>query len=163
MRRLSIIVCILATLFAVVGTGTASAGSVGPVDNCYGATVRAPKLVTNNSNGFKWGAVQLCQDGSGFFAVYINYNLEATQQGPMPNGQFANAWIYRYHNGVYFGRMSCDNTEGNVHVTPGQIACYTPHSGVGSGVSFRAAAFGYVWNGVEWIHVASGWSDTVIA
>jgi hypothetical protein len=81
----------------------------------------------------------------------------------MPYGKFANAWIYRYHNGVYFGRMSCDNTGGNLHVIPGEIACYTPDSAVGPGVSFRGRAFGYVLVGNEWVETVSAWTAEIYA
>ncbi|MFI7680351.1 hypothetical protein [Actinophytocola sp. NPDC049390] len=162
--RKKIIVLVGAIVFAVCLMGSsasAEASADAAVDNCYGHSTRSANYVKNNYSGHRWGAVQLCQDSGGFFAVYINYNLDTTQQGPMPYGQFANAWIYRYHNGVYYGRMSCDTSGGNGHVTPGRIACYTPRSGVGDGVSFRAAAFGYVLDGNEWVHVASGWSATI--
>lgn len=152
-RALLLIGALLASLLGF--TGTASAATFA---NCNGHTLISAHHVESTS-GSNYGSVQLCRDGSAYFGIYLSYRHDGSdQQGPLPPGVIANAFIYRYENGVYKGRLSCDDTQygGNVHVTPGQTMCVTGrYLYTGSKHTYRAYGLTFWWTG-EWTQGASG-------
>jgi hypothetical protein len=152
----------IVTMLAAPGSASAAVGPA--VANCNGHVLLSASYV-RASDGTRFGAIQLCRDGDHYFAIYINYWYDPGEplpppQGPMPDGQFANAWLYRYLDGDFVDRFSCDDPGGNDHVLPGQTWCVTPKIyAPSSRVTFRGAGFGYWWDGTKWVHVASGWTQ----
>ncbi len=159
-----LLACTLAMVGIVTVAGPASATVEAAVANCNGHTLVSANYV-RDSTGYRYGAIQLCRSGDHYFAIYINYGYDPGEpnkpvQGPMPDGEFANAWLYRYLDGVYVDRFSCDDSGGNGHVLPGQTWCVTPLIyAPSSRVTFRGAGFVYYWDGAQWVHVASGWTQ----
>ncbi len=167
MRKLVLLSAALAMMVGMVtATGTASA-SVGPdVLNCNGHVLLSASYVKAAApDPYRFGAVQLCRDGDYYFAIYINYSYDPggptpPPQGPMPDEQFANAWLYRYLDGQFVDRFSCDDPGGNDHLVPGDKWCVTPKIyAPSSRVTFAGAGFQYVWYNEEWVHVGSGWTQ----
>ncbi len=156
--RLILPSAILLSMLGIPGTASAAPAVV---LNCNGHTVISASHV-KNSTGHNYGAIQLCRDGTAHFAIYINYNAAGTEQGKMPAENWANAWIYRYENGVYKGRLSCDNTEygGNEHVFPGQTMCVSGrYLYWGPSHTYRAAGFRYRLEGDDSSTLlGSGWT-----
>jgi hypothetical protein len=65
------------------------------------------------------GAIQLCRSGSYYWAYLVEYE-------PLPRSSWANAYLYRYDNGVRNGAWSCNSSGGNGYIEPGQTMCWTP-------------------------------------
>lgn len=122
----TVLAALCLALAGVMGfSGSASAAppncnhSAGP-----GAVVDA-HYIDIQGNGAHIGAVQLCTQG-GYYWAYVQF------YAPMAAGNYGQAVLYHYTNGVRTGSWNCDASGGNDHVTPGQVQCWTPRIHRGS-------------------------------
>ncbi|WP_410612496.1 hypothetical protein [Amycolatopsis sp. lyj-109] len=94
-------------------------------------TPRAAVIATNNAIV---GEVQLCRQGSLYFAfVLFGQAMTASQYGQ--------AYLVRYDHGTPVGTVTCDSSGGNGKVLPGQRRCWTPNlNGDATRYTFVASA-----------------------
>jgi hypothetical protein len=152
-RALLVIGALLVSLLGYAGTASAAT-----FQNCNGKTVISAQYI-KSSSGSKYGSIQLCRDGGSYFGMYISYRHDGSdQQGPLPSGVLGNAFIYRYVNGQYQGRLSCDDTSygGNEHLVAGDTMCVTGrYAYTGGQQTYRAYGLTYWWTG-QWTQGAEG-------
>jgi len=130
MKRIAIMFCsVLIALLGATGVANANAREAGAagvqaVVNCqhgstYGTIVSAA-YVKRYDGKANLGAIQLCRDNSSnYWAFLIFYD-------PVPNGNWGNAYLNRYDNGVYKGFLGCNSPGGNDYVKRGETRCWTP-------------------------------------
>jgi hypothetical protein len=146
MKRLSLLLCGLATMLGMATVPSAASADVAPaVANCLGHTVVSANYV-KSSSGLPWGAIQLCRNGSSFFALHVHYvSYPPPVYGPMPSG-FVGKAILHSSLGEFW---SCD-------VNPGETWCATPQIPIWPGEAFRAEGVVWQWNGTTWVLRAGG-------
>ncbi|WP_439658840.1 hypothetical protein ACSHWB_41715 [Lentzea sp. HUAS TT2] len=89
------------------------------------------------TNGVAVGTVELCRQGSLYFAF-------ALFDQPMTASQYAQVYLNRYDRGEPVGRVDCDSPGGNKHIKPGERRCWTPNlNGAASRYTFIASVLQY--------------------
>ncbi|HEX6343806.1 hypothetical protein [Umezawaea sp.] len=135
------IVKVLLGVVLVLGgvLGTASAASAAPGDCSSAGWVLRSGQVTNTSTGARVGVV----------ATYANscdqYWAQVKLDKALGEGQWANAFVDVYVDGVLAGRLTCASADGgNAEVSKGQTSCYTGYFTTYSyGVTFQSHAYAY--------------------
>jgi hypothetical protein len=150
MKRLALILCGLAAMLSMAAVPSAASPEVAPaVANCLGHTLVSANYV-KSSSGLPWGAIQLCRNGSSFFALHVHYvSYPPPVHGPMPSG-FEGKAILHSSTGEYW---SCN-------VSPSVTACATPQIPILLGETFRAEGVVWRWTGTTWVIGADGWTLT---
>lgn len=137
MKRIAALMCAFVMAMTVLITvGNASAQSIA-VPNCQhssgdGVIIAAAHVV--NNSGAAVGAIQLCRNsGSPYYWAYLVF------YSPMATGNWGQAYLERYLDGVRGDVFTCESPGGNDHVAPGQTMCWTPKIyAPSSRVTFRA-------------------------
>jgi hypothetical protein len=122
-RRWATVLAALALALAGLVGATGSASATLQVTNCNSASGSGSIVdtfyVNVGGDGAHVGAVQLCTKDTYYWAYVVFY-------APMPAGNWGQATLNHYHNGVKTGVWTCDSPGGNGHVAPGQTQCWTP-------------------------------------
>ncbi|MEU4520414.1 hypothetical protein AB0F52_17155 [Amycolatopsis sp. NPDC024027] len=123
---------------AVLGLTPAASAEVRSSPDCQNSagyqTLVTPRAAVIATNDVIVGEVQLCRQGSLYFA-FVLFNQAMT------TSQYAQAYLTRYDHGAPVGTVTCDSTGGNGKVLPGQRRCWTPNlNGDASRYTFVAAA-----------------------
>jgi hypothetical protein len=132
MRRFALTLSIVLALLGMttgVTTGVASAESV-MAANCMhwqganSGSIASANYVRDQGDGAATGAVQLCRNGSRYWAYMVLY-------APMPSGSWGTAALWQYRNGARIGNWNCGTPPlgppngGNDHIIVGQTMCWT--------------------------------------
>jgi len=137
MRRVAALACAFFMAITVLTTTGSASAQPAAAPNCQhssgGGVIIAPAYVINNS-GAPVGAIQLCRNpGSPYYWAYLVF------YNKMPAGNWGQAYLERYLDGVPGDVFTCESPGGNDHVAPGQTMCWTPKIyAPSSRVTFRA-------------------------
>lgn len=138
MKRIAALACAFVVAMTASTTADVASAQSTAAPNCQHSSgdgvIIAPAYVVNNS-GTPVGAIQLCRNtGSPYYWAYIVF------YGPMAAGNWGQAYLERYLDGVRGDVFTCESPGGNDHVAPGQTMCWTPKIyAPSSRVTFRAA------------------------